>query len=531
MDFEEIIRTYEEVNPASTIIEVSGRMRKYSQMALLNPEYARIINFIRSRNYLINVSKYKEDIFSYLNSFMENYRTRVVGFHPDLSSHPSVYQVILKNLSELKLSTMVDNLNPDLAELSMYRIKIEDNLARSIFGKIPQHLESLLINNTFVGNNAFKILIDALPETLLSLKLEENDITNIDGDFSLPPRLEIFEFSANEVGSSGAKIIAQNLPNSLRELGMSSDDIDTEGVIELARHLPFNLAKLSLWGNEIEDKGAIVLSEIINPPRGMDDRTAMSRGYVKNLLFLNLGAGDIGSEGIKALARNLPPNLQYLDLEHNEIDAEGIKIMAQRLSPNLRYLDLSATDMDDDKLIFLAPYLSSNLEELVLIKTNISDKGIIGLAPYLPVNLRKLYLTGNNIGDVGMEALAPYLPVNLRELYLSENNIGDAGAIALAQNMPSNLEILHLSENNISDAGAIELSQYLSIPYLKILDLSKNNIADQGVLALARKIRPSSVTFYVGGPITEEGIRNIVNDPDVIIKKIWINYSRYIIRR
>jgi len=154
--------------------------------------------------------------------------------------------------------------------------------------------------------------------------------------------LEILRLDCKEIGSRGAKVLAQNTSwIKLSHLNLTFSNIGAEGAKTLAQNTSWiNLSQLHLGWNQIGADGAKAL--------------AQNTSWI-NLSLLNLWSNEIGVDGAKALAQNTSwINLSQLILRLNNIGAEGALALAQNTSwINFSQLHLTKDEIDPEGAIAL----------------------------------------------------------------------------------------------------------------------------------------------------------------------------------
>ncbi|XP_061124926.1 NACHT, LRR and PYD domains-containing protein 12-like [Syngnathus typhle] len=249
-----------------------------------------------------------------------------------------------------------------------------------------------------------------------------------------------------------------SLPCSLRELDLGWNNLGDDGLEALAAGLakpqcPLQVLKLRLC--KLSEKSCKALASVLSSPCSLRE--------------LDLGANDLGDDGLEALAAGLANphcTLQVLGLSGCKLSEKSCEALASVLSSlcSLRELDLGWNDLRDDGLEALAIGLAKpqcTLQFLALMNCKLSKKGCEALASVLSsaCSLRKLDLGQNNLCDDGLEALAAGLAkpqCTLRVLMLRYCKLSKKSCEALAealQSNPSHLQALNLWGNDIEEEG------------------------------------------------------------------------------
>jgi Leucine Rich repeat len=178
-----------------------------------------------------------------------------------------------------------------------------------------------------------------------------------------PPDFEKLVLQSYKIGESGARAIADVLPQS-------------------------SLTRLDLNSNSIGDAGARAIASAL--PQS-------------NLTHMWLNTNSIGESGARAIADVLPQSsLTTLYLGHNSFGKSGVRVIAAVLP-------------------------QSSVTRLYLGRNSIGESGARAIADVLPQSsLTRLYLPSNSMGDAGAGAIAAVLPqCSLTTLHLNNNSIGD----------------------------------------------------------------------------------------------------------
>ncbi|KAI9216674.1 hypothetical protein BC828DRAFT_393071 [Blastocladiella britannica] len=104
----------------------------------------------------------------------------------------------------------------------------------------------------------------------------------------------------NQIGDTGAAVVAAKLPLSLTELSVANNKIGDSGAAALGAMLPLSLTYLDLSTNLFGDPGATVIAAKLSP----------------SLVEVHLGHNKIGDTGAAAIALAV---LKVLDLKANKI--------------------------------------------------------------------------------------------------------------------------------------------------------------------------------------------------------------------
>jgi len=260
------------------------------------------------------------------------------------------------------------------------------------------NVTSLLLSNSGLNDTKMSILVRRLPESLIELVLDRNNISDL-GVFDLVeirarlPHLEILDLSSNPIRDTGAAALANFISHT-------------------------NLKQLVLYHSHITDDGAIVLAD------------ALSSSALQKFYF----GGDLTDTGIAALFY-ASKTLKSFDLRNDSISDEGIDALAfalQNTTLEKLHLSVGLTDVHMERLI--EPFATTRIRHIDLSFNPLGD-GIVFLAESLCLNdfIYMINLSHTHCGDAGARALAAALLVNknLAWLNLGDNLITDVGASAL----------------------------------------------------------------------------------------------------
>jgi NLR family CARD domain-containing protein 3 len=208
--------------------------------------------------------------------------------------------------------------------------------------------------------------------------------------------LKVLDLSRNEIGSTGAKYLAQGLAvnTALETLGFQNCKIGEVGARHIAEALRNNksLKKLKLGGNILQLKG---LRDIIS---ALETNTTL-----EDLQF----HGQMRDQGAQILGDFLAKNkvLVTLDLSYSKIENTGIAALADGLKNNttlkhlMLYSQKSVEGLIDKDAYKLANALRENttLESLHLQTSSFTKSGIKAILKALRKNKTLKFL---NLGDV-----------------------------------------------------------------------------------------------------------------------------------
>ena len=315
-----------------------------------------------------------------------------------------------------------------------------------------------------------------------------------------------------------------------------------------------SITKLDLYHNVLRDTGCEAVAHLLRE--------------APNLAHLNLGANDIGLQGIQALSVAVAAHkkLQSLllgteegDTYVNRIDPTCAKILLEGCcrSRTLKALDLSRNPIGKGsqeafQLIQQLIYSSPTIQVVKLAQTNLGTESALLLATGLAKSGSMSYidLSGNDLGSAVGEAIGKIIgdrssrstPSPLKTVILNDNpNIGERGSIslfrALAQDKGlTSLELndcgvtddallvlcssllsngalveLHLQSNSITEVGAVELARsLLRHPALSHLALAHNKLKDEGVCALASMLESNHIISHLDLEDSWIGDRGVV---------------------
>ena len=365
-------------------------------------------------------------------------------------------------------------------------------------GEVSNNILTLGINQLQSANN-YRAMISAISceastieQVLVSgygKKIDINILCELENDLA-HTNIKAINFERCEIDDEGAKLIVQNLPDSISGLYFSCNKIGFEGARAIANTLPeSNITSLDLSMNNFSRAvGAITYG--------------ISRS---SLVSLSMEMSNLYAEGTAAIIDHLPDSMKTLKLGLNWIGSEATTGIFSRLA-------------------------SSNLISLDLQK-NLIGIGTTELARNLPNSIRTLNISSNNIGIYGCEALSSRFHDlnNLSTLDIGGNKIGSEGARVIADNLSnSNITDLNIRSNYIGKEGASAIANNLSDSSVTCLDISFNSIGADGARAIADNLSNSKLTHLnvMYNSIGSEGARAIADNlPSSEL--IYLNISDY----
>jgi uncharacterized protein (TIGR02996 family) len=309
-------------------------------------------------------------------------------------------------------------------------------------------------------------------------------------------RLEVLDLRLNYLGDEGVQILAGGKWDSLRRLQLGLNRISQAGLeallaaqlpalieLDLNNHAPpgspvfcQSVSGFTMYWNPIDNAIASLIARSPAAARltalkldsglfgmgvGIGNegcRELAQSPFLASLTLLDLGEGNVTSEGVRVLCRseNLS-RLRQLFLHYDPIDDEGLAALGEPCLPALEVLGLACGEYSDKGLARLsASAHRGSLTNLILSECEFGPAGVSALArsPHL-TSLAVLALNGNPVGDEGARALADAtFAGSLARLYLSHARIGPKGARALAASDPlAGLLELDLRDNRIEAAA------------------------------------------------------------------------------
>jgi Ran GTPase-activating protein (RanGAP) involved in mRNA processing and transport len=383
-------------------------------------------------------------------------------------------------ISDVDTCILAPALPATLTHLYLYKNSHDDNIgigtagAAAIAAVLPR-LNSLTVLNlmcNMIGDASMHAIVAVLPTTLKNLNLASIGISAagavaLAATLPLLIRLEVFDFSHNNIGNEGITAFAAALPSlpELKRLNLRMTNRNNIYTPILAA-LPASITHLELGLNRITDADAMVLAGTL------PDLT--------ELTLLNLDHSSIGPAGVIALAAIFPrlPTLTYLSLFNVHIEDAGMSAIAATI-PSLRAIKLLALSLH-----------------------NVNTAGITALItafPALPV-LNELILSWQHfIGKIDdINALVAALPKTLTTLKWS--NCINAGMVAFISRLPSMTMLKELSiiysrmDNPIVLAAFIEaLPTLVNLVHLKL----HGTRIDDAAKAAIRTAAPPGCNVFV----------------------------------
>lgn len=246
-----------------------------------------------------------------------------------------------KNLEFLAISHLNINELGDLITSKGAKI-----LAKSI-EQAPM-LNTLILSENLIKNDGLKAIIEAINihNSVIDLQIESNDIDDLSELAEVLKNnqsLKKIDFSANNLGDEGAKILADVLAANnmkLDKLLLVNCKIKDIGIEHLSSALQSNdtLESLYLEYNEITDQGAMHLSSLL------------ANNTLQSLYINHNKITDIGAElFIKALRKNT--SIEHAECNYNEINKELLQDIEEIVKNNrkgLIRLVLSNREMQEE---------------------------------------------------------------------------------------------------------------------------------------------------------------------------------------
>ena len=318
----------------------------------------------------------------------------------------------------------------------------------------------------------------------------------------------------------------------LTQMLLSGSKITDIGVSTLTEFLKsahgICLQELNLEHNDITSAGISKFCELLR-----NDHEVVSR-----LVVLNLGANNIGDDGMRMLCRSLKRNqhslkelilddcslttesifclvevlsdehfeITHLILDDNEIGDEGVRMLCgvfRQGHCNLDVLDVFHCSLTIECMPYLSEALADEkcgITDLSLGSNDIGDEGVGMLFGGLVVeqcSLTKLYLDSCSLTQKCMTALYEVLcneHCRLTNLCLSFNDIGDEGVRMLCCALTKGqckLTVLGLNECSLTDECMPSLCEVLGDQCCKLtyLDLNLNDFTDEYLSSLSGSLK------------------------------------------
>jgi len=233
------------------------------------------------------------------------------------------------------------SLHSDLESLTatiLYRRQEQADVSIQVIARaLPKGLKNLqLIGfNSDVGATA---LAQHLPPGLSTLKLVAGNISDV-GAIALAASLSSFnalkelQITGNQIGDDGVRVLVQALPSSLLSLDFSQNIFSSAGVESLAESLSrfSDLKILRLGANHLTNVGVTALAASVPHCRVLEE--------------LDLRGTSFDDEGAEAMNVALPrcASLKHLDMSANWITDQGARSFAEVLPrcPALKVVKLN----------------------------------------------------------------------------------------------------------------------------------------------------------------------------------------------
>ena len=406
-------------------------------------------------------------------------------------------------------------------------------------------LEELNLRDTSIGDEGAIVIAGAIASPLTNLDLSGNDITAtgltswIPVFHSISTTLTSLMLEENELGSSGAKVVAGVLPSllTLTKLGLYMNEIGSSGGLAVVRAITsvHVLECLQLNGNQFSQECIDVMSahltkidkiHILDELDENDDddveedeideleaiteqlRTTLAVTETFNFEFVDSVREVVDAARAVQLLEQVPilsSHVPRVSLRDKSYTADGAVVIAQRLSEieSAHHLDLSdmiAGRPEAEALTVLSCICTSltqaarHMVELDMSDNALGEKGLRaceGVLQYAS-KVKKLYFCNNGLSGEAATLLVDILltdtvttPLETFEFY--NNMSGDNGAVALSRLLPASPLLTHLrfSATRAGRRGSTAFAEGLaSLKNMTHLDLSDNTFGQEGSSAL-----------------------------------------------
>lgn len=227
--------------------------------------------------------------------------------------HISIYH-FSRYCSNLQYSQTVNHeklcrlITDKLETFKLYNVDNKHSLTASqlifIMHHLPQTLKTLELSRCFINSNTIKMLAPLLPPNLVKLN-----------------------FYLNMITSQGIAYLADNLPQTLRDLDVSETYLEDDATVKhLLTKLPETVTSLNLSSNQFN---ASILSGLLP----------------KRLQRLTLYSCDIDNKQLMLL-QQIPPTLQHLDLScWNSFTWQSLLLFVKTLPKSLTVLKINGIDI------------------------------------------------------------------------------------------------------------------------------------------------------------------------------------------
>ena len=460
----------------------------------------------------------------------------------DLSNN-NLYSKAIKIFSELKTSTLI--------KLNIRNNSITDQAADTIATFLSRNtgLEELdLSHNNLQSEGTIKIAKANLMN-LTNFNISHNGITNTAANdiavfMCRNTKLQVLDFSCNDLHESGCRIIFEVLQNismltslnisncsvsnklstlllhntNLQKLNLSHNHLSTSDIVKIFKGMKniSNLKRIDISHNMITDKATNSIATVLSQNN--------------NLQKLNISFNCLGSKGCIKVFNGMKNilNLRKLDISYNKVDSEATDNLVVVLSQNtkLEELDISFNDVQTLGAIKI---FKSIKQTLTLTKVNIAHNMINGEAAQYIIDvlynnngLKELDISDNtplemdvitmiivscvtklNCSQLVSEHVTSKLSIiatNLQELNISNINLQAAGTIKVFKGLYniSTLKKFNISRNSITSVAANVLKEFLSKNNdLQELDLSYNCLQDTGVIKICEANISNLISFNI----------------------------------
>ncbi|MEZ5287534.1 MAG: protein kinase [Vicinamibacterales bacterium] len=368
-----------------------------------------------------------------------------------------------------------------------------------------RHVESLDLSDNGLGSDGIAALATARELTSLTeLDLSGNDVgAGGAAALTMSPALgglHVLRMGRNRLGAAGTELLGSLRVPSLDVLDLSGNELGATGAMMLAASATVRRLKcLDVSDNQLGDAG---LAALLGAPglRGLRELAVARNGLTAagltllgtaplELTGIDVSGNTLGDEGGAAFGAALArTRIGRLGVAATGLSGAGLAALVHAAGGRLTDLDASSNDLGPDGPAAVAELdAARHLVSLRLAACRIAPDGLERMAAAHHLSrLQRLDLGANALGDASGARVCRALErvPAVWGLDLADNALGSTFAHALAAStLPARLHALGLRHNALADDDVAALSRS-SWPLLRRLDLAGNPISQAGAATL-----------------------------------------------
>ena len=314
-------------------------------------------------------------------------------------------------------------------------------------------LQSLVINQSQIGDIGFEALLSSLPNSLLELELQNSLISAKSLPYLLDflkthPHLKEVSLKQNMISNSSTEVNVSDLAKEIIKITHAYHcicDLDINEIVKEKVTQSINgevfLDRLELRDHQIPE----LYNELKKNPNqnwslnlAFNDKISLN-GYhhLADILSstiviveLSVAYNGIDEEALTVLLNCLcnKKTLKNLNISSNKLNNRHMENIRRLIQSNsiLKEINLTYCGIDADEAIRLSEVLfESSLEILHLDENSVSDRGCASLLSSISPTLKELAIRKNGITESSLQTILNFLCTNqsLKALWLTDNPV------------------------------------------------------------------------------------------------------------